>query len=126
MRRTKSRLVALAVSAGSMVVSTALVAPPTSVAAAETKQERILFQEGFDDADLAQRGWYDGSQFRIVGGARAGKGCVEYEWTDRQSKVQGSSGARHLFEPTEEVAIRLYLKLSKGWGWSGRRTAIDL
>jgi len=27
---------------------------------------------------------------------------------------------RHLFEPTDEVAIRFYLKLSKGWGWSGR------
>ena len=50
----------------------------------------------------------------------AGKGCIEYEWTDSQSGVKGSSPVRRLFEPTEEVSIRFYLKLSEGWGWSGR------
>ena len=79
-----------------------------------------FFSESFEDANLAERNWYDGSQFRIVGGARAGNGCIEYEWTHGQSKVQGSSGVRHLFAPTDEVALRFYLKLSKGWGWSGR------
>ena len=92
-----------------------------SVAAgAATKPPSFLFTESFDDANLAKRGWYDGSQFRIAGDARAGKGCVEYEWVEGQQKVQGSSGVRHLFEPTDEIAIRFYLKLSKGWGWSGK------
>ncbi|NQT16151.1 MAG: hypothetical protein HQ582_25565, partial [Planctomycetes bacterium] len=72
------------------------------------------------DSDLAARNWYDGSRFRIAGGVVAGKGCIEYEWTEDQSKVQGSSAVRHLFEPSDEVSIRFYLKLSKGWGWSGR------
>jgi hypothetical protein len=27
---------------------------------------------------------------------------------------------RRLFQPTDEVYLRFYLKLSKGWGWSGR------
>ena len=74
----------------------------------------------FEDADLAGRDWYDGTKFRIVGDATAGKGCIEYEWPDRQSGVQGSSPVRRLFEPTDEVSIRFYLKLSKGWGWSGQ------
>ena len=52
-------------------------------------KEQVFFRENFEDANLAERGWYDGDQFRIVGGARAGKGCIEYEWTDGQSKVQG-------------------------------------
>ncbi len=86
----------------------------------EPESGRVFFSESFEDGDLAKRDWYDGKRFRIVGGARAGKGCIEYEWTARDAKVQGSSAARHLFEPTDEVAIRYYLKLSKGWGWSGR------
>ncbi len=80
--------------------------------------EGVFFSESFDDAGLAKRGWYDGRRLRIAGGARAGKGCIEYQWTDGQPNVQGSSAMRHLFEPTDEVAIRYYLKLSKGW--SGR------
>jgi hypothetical protein len=80
----------------------------------------ILFSESFEDADLTERNWYDGTNFRIVGDALAGKGCIEYEWPNRQSGVQGSSPVRHLFEPTDEVSIRFYLKLSKGWEWSGK------
>jgi len=87
---------------------------------ARASAEGILFSESFEDADLASRGWYDGASFRIVGEAMAGKGCIEYEWPDRQSDVKGSSPVRHLFEPTDEVSIRFYLKLSKGWGWSGQ------
>ena len=98
-------------------ISTALVASgwaagPT--ARAETNTDAILFSESFEDANLAERNWYDGTTFRITGDAMAGKGCVEYEWPDRQSGVKGSSPVRHLFEPTDEVSIRFYLKLSKG------------
>jgi hypothetical protein len=82
-------------------------------AKAEAMTEGVLFSESFEDADLAGRGWYDGTRFRIAGDAMAGRGCVEYEWPDRQSGVKGSSPVRHLFEPTEEVSIRFYLKLSK-------------
>jgi hypothetical protein len=67
-----------------------------------------------------KRNWHDGNQFRIVKGALAGKGCIEYQWNDGDSKARGSSVVRHLFEPTDEVSIRFYLKLSRGWGWSGR------
>jgi len=86
----------------------------------EAKPENILFSESFEDTNLAKRGWYDGTKFCIVGDAVTGKGCIEYEWSDSKSGVKGSSPVRHLFEPTDEVSIRFYLKLSKGWGWSGR------
>ncbi len=88
--------------------------------AAETRSAGVLFSESFDDARLAQRAWYDGGPFRIVAGARAGNGCIEYEWSDHSNKAQGSTAVRHLFEPTDEIFLRFYLKLSKGWGWSGR------
>ena len=93
---------------------------PSNAVGAEPTAEGMFFRESFEDADLSRRNWYDGTQSRIVGDALAGKGCIEYEWTDSQSPVRGSSAVRQLFEPTEEVAIRFYLKLSKGWGWSGQ------
>jgi hypothetical protein len=80
----------------------------------------VLFAESFDDANLQDRGWYDHGKVRIAGQAVAGNGCIEYEWVDGKADVQGSTPARRLFEPTDRVYLRYYLKLSKGWGWSGR------
>src|SRR4029453_7576322 len=80
----------------------------------------LLFTEKFDDAKLESRGWYDLTAARIAGGAKAGKGCIEYEWVDGKPNTQGSLPMRRLFEPTDRVYLRYYLKLSKGWGWSGR------
>lgn len=79
-----------------------------------------LFSESFDDVDLTSRNWYDGTEIRIVSDSRLGEGCIEYEWRDGDSTVSGSSGMRRLFEPADEIYLRFYLKLSKGWGWSGR------
>lgn len=94
----------------------AAAAPP----AAPVKGDGVLFRESFEDANLAKRDWYDTTRYRIVGNAAAGKGCVEYEWTDRTGKTVGSEAARHLFDPTDEIYVRFYLKLSAGWGWTGR------
>jgi hypothetical protein len=85
----------------------------------EPKLEGVLFSGNFDDAAVDQRGWYDGKDVRIVPGGRNGN-CIEYEWKDAEGPVTGSSAKRHLFEPTDEIFIRYYLRLSKGWGWSGR------
>jgi len=83
-------------------------------------QEGALFHESFNDSSVTQRGWYDIAAARITGEAKAGAGCIEYEWTGKEDRVSGSSAMRHLIEPTDEVHLRFYLKLSKGWGWSGR------
>ena len=81
----------------------------------------ILFRESFDDADLLKRGWYDGSKFKIVAeNAYAGTGCIEYRWKEKTTSPFTSSGIRHLHAPTDEVHLRYYIRLSKGWGWSGR------
>jgi hypothetical protein len=101
-----------------LCLSFASAAPSPSPARSEG--DGVLFSERFEDARLLERDWYDGNRFRITGGAANGNGCIEYEWRDRNSGVVGSSPARRLFEPTDEVYIRFYLKLSKDWGWSGR------
>src|SRR6185295_16852424 len=76
-----------------------------------------LFSEGFEDDQLLKRGWYDGAKFRIADqDAYAGKGCIEYHWAAGGSTPDSSSGLRRLFEPTETVTLRVYLRLSKDWG----------
>ncbi len=83
-------------------------------------KDKILFSESFDDANLESRGWYDGVSSRISPEARKGEGCIEYEWVKGDNNVKGSAQKRHLIEPVNEVYIRFYLKLSKGWQWTGK------
>lgn len=81
----------------------------------------ILFRESFDDDRLPERGWYDGNRFTISGrDPVAGRGCLEYHWKAGSTTPASSSGIRHLFEPTGVVYLRFYIRLSKGWGWTGR------
>ncbi len=83
--------------------------------------EKFLFQESFDDSQLLKRGWYDGDRFRISQtGSHAGAGCLEYEWKTGGTTPASSSGIRRLFPATDTVYLRCYLKLSKGFGWTGR------
>ncbi|HUE74821.1 MAG TPA: hypothetical protein VMP01_28395 [Pirellulaceae bacterium] len=98
----------------------ALLACSLSLPAVADEPDAVLFRESFDDDQLESRSWYDGTAVRIVGDAAAGKGCIEYEWADRDSPATGSSPWRRLFEPTDRLYYRFYLKLSKGFGWSGR------
>lgn len=84
------------------------------------EQERILFEETFDNVALGQRGWYDGTACRIAEHSLRGKGCIEYEWVHNNQKVQGSSSQRHLFKPVDAIYIRFYLRLSRDWEWSGK------
>lgn len=81
----------------------------------------VLFREGFDDSKLLDRGWYDGRRFTISDAEPfAGAGGIEYHWKAGMTTPANSSGIRRLFEPTETIYLRCYIRLSKGWGWSGR------
>jgi hypothetical protein len=99
----------------------ALALPPNDSAVRVARAAEVRFSEGFDDPSLLQRGWYDGERFAIVTtGSYAGKGCIEYTWKAGTTTPVSSNGIRHLFEPTDTVYLRFYLRLSKGWGWSGK------
>ena len=60
----------------------AIAARPANSVGAETGPSRVFFRESFEDSALAARGRYDGRQFRIASEAAAGRGCVEYEWSE--------------------------------------------
>lgn len=81
--------------------------------------DKILLKESFDNGQLVKRGWYDGTACRISPMTKLGKGCIEYEWLKEIQGVKGSSSQRHAIAPVEEVYIRYYLRLSKGWQWTG-------
>jgi hypothetical protein len=93
---------------------------PRAVVAADPV-EKPLFEEGFEDAKLLDRGWYDGKTFLIADARPAGgKGCIEYPWKADGTTPAGSDGVRRLFDATDTVYLRFYLRLSKGWGWTGK------
>jgi hypothetical protein len=94
--------------------------PAATVSDPAGKPPAILFSESFDDARLLDRGWYDGTKFSIAGASYAGKGCIEYHWKAGTTNPDSSSGVRHLFEASETVYLRFYIRLSKNWGWTGR------
>jgi hypothetical protein len=99
-----------------------LIAQPFATAAEPAeKPSAILFHEAFDDPGLLRRGWYDGGKFTIADAQpHAGKGCIEYRWKPGGTNPESSSGIRRLFEPTDTVYLRCYIRLSQNWGWSGR------
>jgi len=107
---------------GAMGLCCFLALPPCgSVAKAVEATPPILFSEKFENPRLLERGWYDGSKFTISDiRPFAGRGCIEYAWKTGGTTPTSSSGMRHLFEATDTVALRCYIRLSKGWGWTGR------
>lgn len=81
----------------------------------------VLFREGFDDDRLAERGWFDGREITIdAEGSHAGDGCAAYHWKAGTTTPERSSALRRLFEPTDTVHVRFFLRLSPGWSWTGR------
>jgi hypothetical protein len=94
---------------------------PAAAPKREAVPSNVFFSESFEDARLPQRGWYDGSRFTIASKEPyAGRGAVEYRWEAGSTVPASSSGIRRLFQPTDTVYLRCYLRLSHGWGWSGR------
>lgn len=89
--------------------------------AAEPGEQGVLFAESFDDPRLLDRGWYDGERF-LISDARPHfrEGCLEYGWEAGGTVPATSSGIRRLFEPTDTVYLRCYIRLSEGWGWTER------
>lgn len=91
----------------------ALCAVPTGIAA------EILFQEDFEDANLASRGWYDiaswGNELRLsTTEKRSGNAALEHRY------AAGSTGAgwmRHQFPGQDRIYTRYYRRWQLGWLW---------
>jgi len=98
-----------------------LIQTPAPAADPAQDSESVRFRESFEDSQLLKRQWYDGSRFTISDAQPyAGNGSIEYHWKANTTNPDSSSGVRRLFKPTDTVYLRCYIKLSKGWGWTGR------
>jgi hypothetical protein len=85
------------------------------------KPAGLLFRESFDDAQLLKREWYDGEKFAIdTKNAKAGDGSLSCHFAAKGTIPDDSRGARRLFEPSETIYLKFYLRLSKDFGWTGR------
>lgn len=80
----------------------------------------LRFREDFDDERLVERGWYDGKKFAIIRAGALNGGSLMYHWKEGTTTPDSSSGVRRLFDPSETIYLRAYLRLSPDWKWSGQ------
>jgi hypothetical protein len=85
----------------------------------------VLFQENFEDAALASRGWYDLPSAGLTSLTRAEHAAgsaqsIEVRFLVGRTNSVPTVGGRHLFTPTESVFLSYWVKYSSNWIGSGR------
>lgn len=86
-----------------------------------TAGDGVHFREGFDDANLAARGWYDNRNPVISGAApRSGAGALEMMFA-RGARLAVRGGAlRRKFPRSERVVVSYWVRYSPHWRGSGK------
>jgi hypothetical protein len=80
----------------------------------------LFFAEGFEDAKLVSRGWYDGDRVVLSDEAVVGKHAIQFHFPKGRLTPSDSSGFRRAIEPSEVVHLRFHLRLSPNWSWTNR------
>src|SRR5438445_2233227 len=79
-----------------------------------------LLQEGFDNANLAARGWYDGGAPTIsTTEYQSGGGSVEARFLAGATNPSWGT-IRHLFTPSPTLYVSFWVKYSTNWIGSGK------
>lgn len=84
-------------------------------------EERVLFEEHFDDSDWESRGWYDGPRFETTDAERvgdSGRSCV-WHWRKKGDISPSGGGARARIAPVTSVTLSYAIKHSANWAWTG-------
>jgi hypothetical protein len=86
-------------------------------AAPAAAASRILFREGFEDARLAARGWYDDTNALLSPTEHASSSArsIEYEFVAGAKKPRAGSPLRRKFPPSDSVYLGYHVKYSKDW-----------
>ena len=81
----------------------------------------VLFEEAFENASVASRGWYDNTSPAIsTVEHHGGSGALEMTWNlNAQLPIQGGA-IRHKFTATDRVYLRYWVKYSANFIGSGR------
>lgn len=80
----------------------------------------VLFCEGFDDDDLAGRGWYDGGGIAIDPDAYSGAGAFACNFASGGTTCAGGVPARHPITESASVWLSYYVRYSANWVGSGQ------
>jgi hypothetical protein len=82
----------------------------------------ILFQEGFEDANLSSRGWYDNTSPKLSSVEHAANSTKSLEFHFAKGVItpdNASISMRKKFPETDSVYISYYVKHSTSWVGSG-------
>lgn len=82
---------------------------------------KVIFEESFEDADFAARGWYDGSAAALSTSEHAeGKSSFECQFAQGASSCSGGKPARHPVTASSSVYLSFHIKFSDNWVGSGK------
>jgi hypothetical protein len=103
--------------AGNTTTSPGLSVTVSNTAASAPPAGTLLFQEAFDDANVAARGWYDNTTVLLstaehVAGSAA---SLQYTFNAGATSPTAGSALRHKFTATNSVYLRYYAKYSTNW-----------
>lgn len=83
--------------------------------------EVVLFEEDFEDAHWASRGWYDGPQIELSAEEKfQGNSSCLWHWKKQGDILPGGKGGRVRISPTESATLSYYIKHSENWEWTGK------
>jgi uncharacterized protein YjdB len=91
-------------------------------AAASQPAGSLLFAEGFEDANLASRGWYasTGSISTTEHAPGSSTASIQFHFLQGATSQAGTSAIRHKFTPSNSVYIAYDVKYSDNWIGSGK------
>ena len=77
----------------------------------------LLFQEDFENSNLASRGWYDntGSVVSTVEHIAGSTSSAQYRFTAGATSPTSGGAQRHKFTPTNSFYLSYYVKYSANW-----------
>ncbi len=77
----------------------------------------VFFQENFDDANLAARGWYDNTSVAITTSDHFGAsgGSLLYHFALGATTPANGASIRHTFGPSSSMYVSYYVKYSSNW-----------
>jgi hypothetical protein len=82
----------------------------------------ILFQENFEDGNLASRGWYDNTtvQLSTVEHVAGSNSSAQYHFLVGATGPTSGGSQRHKFTPSNSFYVSFYIKYSTNWIGSGQ------
>ncbi|HEX4568292.1 MAG TPA: Ig-like domain-containing protein, partial [Vicinamibacterales bacterium] len=102
--------------AGNVATSTG-VSVTVSNLSASPPAGTLLFKEGFEDANLAARGWYDNTSplLSTAEHVTGSTSSIQYTFNQGAQTPTAGSAVRHKFTPTDSVYLSYWVKYSTNW-----------